>query len=74
MNFKDKPYYVAQGYIHSLMTEKRGESCFHFTPQFLTWNFKQRVLLRGIFSLLKKTFIKLTEIQNSNLKHENKTT
>lgn len=34
----------------------------------------QRVLRRGIFSLLKKTFIELTGNQSSNLKNENKTT
>lgn len=51
-----------------------GDLCFYFTLQFLTRYFKQRVLLRGIFSLLKKTFIKLTGNQNSNLKNENKST
>lgn len=74
VNFKDKPHYVIQVTYTLVRQRIGGNLCFYSMLQFLTWYFKQSVLLRGIFSLLKKTFIELTGNQNSNLKNENKTT
>lgn len=72
VSFRGKLHCGSQCDIYSLMAENGGNLHLYFTLQLLTWYFKQHILLRGIFPLLKKTFIKPRPNQNSNLKIGNR--